>query len=240
VDQCHAALAAVKAALVRIDGAGSTHKVIEWPPAADWPSPWGSCSRRTPLICSDFSLRCCGPRPRRPRRHPRRRLGRRAHRPARPDRLAGGMRVAVRKERPHPGAELRLEDVDGVRITAFATNTVRGQLADLELRHRRRARCGDHIRVAKAFPEPGRLEVPPPARETCCWLPLPSTASGALSFRWPPKSPPGFRCSPAPTTRPAGGSRRSCATGPSLSLRPSPAAEGASGCTCPPGHTGPT
>ena len=33
--------------------------------------------------------------------------------------------------------------------TAFATNTARGQLADLELRHRRRARCDDRIRIAK-------------------------------------------------------------------------------------------
>jgi len=60
-----------------------------------------------------------------------------------------GMRVIVRKERPHPGAQLRFGDVDGMRITAFATNTVRGQLPDLELRHRRRARCEDRIRIAK-------------------------------------------------------------------------------------------
>jgi hypothetical protein len=60
-----------------------------------------------------------------------------------------GMRVIVRKERPHPGAQLRLTDADGHRITAFATNTARGQLADLELRHRRRARCEDRIRNSK-------------------------------------------------------------------------------------------
>ncbi|GAA1658183.1 hypothetical protein GCM10009744_59250 [Kribbella alba] len=60
-----------------------------------------------------------------------------------------GMRVIVRKERPHPGAQLRITDVDGHRITAFATNTARGQLADLELRHRRRARAEDRIRTAK-------------------------------------------------------------------------------------------
>jgi hypothetical protein len=57
-----------------------------------------------------------------------------------------GMRVIIRKERPHPGAQLRLTDIDGHRITAFATNTSRGQLADLELRHRDRARCEDRIR----------------------------------------------------------------------------------------------
>lgn len=64
-----------------------------------------------------------------------------------------GMRVIVRKERPHPGAQLRITDVDGHRITAFATNTPTGgpgaQLPDLELRHRRRARCEDRIRCAK-------------------------------------------------------------------------------------------
>ena len=60
-----------------------------------------------------------------------------------------GMRVIVRKERPHPGAQLRFTDSDGLRLTAFATNTTRGQLADLELRHRRRARCEDRIRTAK-------------------------------------------------------------------------------------------
>jgi hypothetical protein len=60
-----------------------------------------------------------------------------------------GMRVIVRRERPHPGAQLRFDDVDGYRLTAFATNTKRGQLQQLELRHRRRARCEDRIRNAK-------------------------------------------------------------------------------------------
>jgi Transposase DDE domain group 1 len=60
-----------------------------------------------------------------------------------------GMRVIVRKERPHPGAQLRFTDIDGHRVTCFATDARRGQLADLELRHRRRARCEDRIRCAK-------------------------------------------------------------------------------------------
>jgi hypothetical protein len=61
-----------------------------------------------------------------------------------------GIRVIARKERPHPGAQLRITDADGHRVTAFATNTSKGQLADLELRHRRRARAEDRIRCAKA------------------------------------------------------------------------------------------
>ncbi len=68
-----------------------------------------------------------------------------------------GMRVIVRKERPHPGAQLRITvprkrevpPADGLRVTAFATNSTRGQLPDLELRHRRRARAEDRIRAAK-------------------------------------------------------------------------------------------
>jgi hypothetical protein len=59
------------------------------------------------------------------------------------------MRLIVRKERPHPGAQLRFTDIDGHRFTAFATSTQGGQLADLELRHRCRARCEDRIRCAK-------------------------------------------------------------------------------------------
>ena len=60
-----------------------------------------------------------------------------------------GMRVIVRRERPHPGAQLRFTDIGGHRFTAFATDAKTGQLADLELRHRRRARCEDRIRCAK-------------------------------------------------------------------------------------------
>jgi hypothetical protein len=64
-----------------------------------------------------------------------------------------GIRIILRKERPHPGAQLRITDIDGLRITAFATGTPPGgpgtQLAALELRHRRRARCEDRIKTAK-------------------------------------------------------------------------------------------
>src|SRR4051812_25847275 len=64
-----------------------------------------------------------------------------------------GMRIIVRRERPHPGAQLRITDANGWRITGFATNTRPGgsgtQLPDLELRHRRRARAEDRIRSAK-------------------------------------------------------------------------------------------
>ena len=59
------------------------------------------------------------------------------------------MRLIARKERPHPGARLRFTDPGGHRFTCLATDATTGRLADLELRHRRRARCEDRIRAAK-------------------------------------------------------------------------------------------
>ncbi|MFD9865597.1 IS1380 family transposase [Streptomyces alboflavus] len=61
-----------------------------------------------------------------------------------------GIRLIVRKERPHPGAQLRITDADGLRLTAFATNTTGVPIAALELRHRQRARAEDRIRAARA------------------------------------------------------------------------------------------
>jgi hypothetical protein len=60
------------------------------------------------------------------------------------------IRLIVRKERPHPGAQLRITDADGMRITCFATNTLNQPIAGLELRHRLRARAEDRIRAARA------------------------------------------------------------------------------------------
>ncbi|VBA31379.1 hypothetical protein LAUMK35_05003 [Mycobacterium pseudokansasii] len=64
-----------------------------------------------------------------------------------------GTRLILRKERPHPGAQLRFTDADGMRVTAFITDTppgaIAGQLAGLELRHRQHARVEDRIRENK-------------------------------------------------------------------------------------------
>jgi len=64
-----------------------------------------------------------------------------------------GVRLILRKERPHPGAQLTFTDHDGMRVTAFITDTpagvIPGQAAGLELRHRQHARVEDRIREAK-------------------------------------------------------------------------------------------
>lgn len=134
-----------------------------------------------------------------------------------------GMRVIVRKERPHPGAQLRITDVDGHRVTAFATNTPAGgpntQLPDLELRHRRRARCGDRIRIAK---DTGLAALP--LHDST------RTRSGVPSSPWPATSSPGCRPSPYTSTKPDGGNPNGYATGSStcLLIWPEPADESGS------------
>ncbi|CAN5292127.1 IS1380-like element ISMsm3 family transposase [soil metagenome] len=98
-----------------------------------------------------------------------------------------GSRLILRKERPHPGAQLTFADIDGHRVTAILTNTaagiVAGQAGGLELRHRQHARVEDRIREAKAtglrnFPCRGFnenaawLEVILSAVDLVCWTKL--------------------------------------------------------------------
>jgi Transposase DDE domain group 1 len=95
-----------------------------------------------------------------------------------------GSRVLVRRERPHPGAQLRFTDADGHRFTAFITDTKRGgpkrQHADLEVRHRSHARVEDRIRCAKAT---GLRNMPCKGyAQNRVWLELALTAADLLSW----------------------------------------------------------
>ena len=61
-----------------------------------------------------------------------------------------GTRVIARRERPHPGAQLTLFDVDnGFRHQLFITDQTETDIAALELRHRQRAHVENRIRAAK-------------------------------------------------------------------------------------------
>jgi len=60
-----------------------------------------------------------------------------------------GARVIVRRERPHPGAQLSFTDVDGYRFRAILTDQPDPEIAVLERHHRARARVEDHIRNDK-------------------------------------------------------------------------------------------
>jgi hypothetical protein len=61
-----------------------------------------------------------------------------------------GTRAICRREDPHPGAQLSFTDLDGHRFQVFVTDQPEGDIAQLELRHRQRARVEDRIRGAKA------------------------------------------------------------------------------------------
>ncbi|MEE1771801.1 IS1380 family transposase [Streptomyces sp. JV185] len=63
-----------------------------------------------------------------------------------------GTRIIVRRERPHPGAQLSLFDQDeGMRHQVFLTDTpfTSGSAQFLEVRHRQHAAVEDHIRCGK-------------------------------------------------------------------------------------------
>jgi hypothetical protein len=58
-------------------------------------------------------------------------------------------RLIVRRERPHPGAQLSFTDHDGYRFQAILTDQGDEDIAVLERRHRQRARVEDRIRDDK-------------------------------------------------------------------------------------------
>lgn len=95
-----------------------------------------------------------------------------------------GSRLILRKERPHPGAQLTFTDVDGHRVTAILTDTptgtLPGQAAGLELRHRQHARVEDRIRQAKAT---GLRNFPCRAwNENAAWLEVVLTATDLIAW----------------------------------------------------------
>ena len=93
----------------------------------------------------------------------------------------GGMRVLVRRERPHPGADLSLMEAhDGWRYQCVATDTVTGQLAFLEARHRAHAHVEDRVKAVKQTGM-GRF----PSREfaiNAVWLQLAITAADLIAW----------------------------------------------------------
>ena len=60
-----------------------------------------------------------------------------------------GSRVIVRRERPHPGAQLSFTDDDGYRFQAILTDQRDENIATIECRHRQHAHVEDRIRDDK-------------------------------------------------------------------------------------------
>jgi hypothetical protein len=107
-----------------------------------------------------------------------------------------GMRLIVRKERPHPRAQLRFTDSNGMRLTCFVTNTTGTAIAALELRHRQRARAEDRIRAARdtglrnlplhrTAQNQVWLEIVQLALDLLAWMPM--LALTGKARRWEPK-----------------------------------------------------
>jgi len=96
-------------------------------------------------------------------------------------RWPAGMRVLVRRERPHPGAQLdAFEERDGYRYQAIATNTAVGQLAMLDARHRAHARVAGRIRTGK---DTGIGRFPSRAMAiNAAWLELALTAADLIAW----------------------------------------------------------
>jgi Transposase DDE domain group 1 len=60
-----------------------------------------------------------------------------------------GSRLIVRRERPHPGAQLSFTDHDGYRFQAILTDQTDSDIAAIECRHRQHAHVEDRIRDDK-------------------------------------------------------------------------------------------
>lgn len=94
-----------------------------------------------------------------------------------------GVRLICRRERPHPGAQFTIFDEHGYRYTCFLTDQDGNDIAELELRHRGRARVEDSIRAGKdtgmrnlphyAFSHNQTwLEISLIAQDLLCWMKL--------------------------------------------------------------------
>lgn len=178
-----------KKVLIRIDGAGSTKKTLEeeiWSDAG-CPTRWDTRSRPTPRR----TYRVIPEHVWEPLTTPTAPRARERTSPVRP--VCWISRSGRRDAESSSAADvptqglLRFQDVDGYPLTAFATNTTRGQeLADLEVRHRRRARCEDRIRLAKDM---GLQNLPLKTfAQNRIWCQIIALASG--------RSPPGWDCWP--------------------------------------------
>jgi hypothetical protein len=86
-----------------------------------------------------------------------------------------GMRVIVRRERPHPGAQLRFTDIDGHRFTCFVTGTGTGNSPTWNCA----TAAAPAAKTASAAPRT-------PACATCPCTTPPPTRSGSNSSRSPP------------------------------------------------------
>ena len=91
-----------------------------------------------------------------------------------------GSRVIVRRERPHPGAQLSFTDHDGRRFQALLTDQPDTDIAYLEARHRGHARVEDRIKDGK---DTGMAKLPfRDYQMNAVWLELVLIAQDLIAF----------------------------------------------------------
>ena len=144
-----------------------------------------------------------------------------------------GMRVIIRKERPHPGAQLRITDIDGTGSPPSPPTPDQAAPAPSCRTWNCATAGGPAARTGSASPKT-------PACATCRCTTSPRTRSGWPSSRWPARSPRGCKCSPSTSMKPAGGNPNDSACGCSPSPGGSPAPAAAPACTYPPPRPGRT
>ena len=97
-----------------------------------------------------------------------------------PTRGTGWGPSACRRERPHPGAQLKFTDVNGFRFQVFITDEEDKDIAQLETRHRGHARVENRIRCGKAT---GLENLPfHDFMPNCVWLELVLAAQDLIAF----------------------------------------------------------
>lgn len=140
-----------------------------------------------------------------------------------------GMRLIVRRERPHPGRSCGSPITTGWRLTAFVTNASA-------------ARYPSWSYGIAAVPAAKTASTPLKTPHWPTFLCTASTriGSGAPSCNWPASSPPGCRCWPCTSIPPAAGNPNAhgcaCFRSPPASTV-TPAEPGCDSLPAPPGHT---
>jgi hypothetical protein len=91
-----------------------------------------------------------------------------------------GTRAICRRERPHPGAQLKFTDLHGYRFQVLITDQEDEDIVHLEARHRGRARVENRIRCGKAT---GLENLPfHDFMPNCVWLELVLAAQDLIAF----------------------------------------------------------
>ena len=218
--------------LIRTDGAGCTHAFLDWLTGQrlSYSVGFSLPDRHRRPSSTQIPEQVWTPAYDARRPDPRRRLGRRAHRAARPDRLADR------------DAGDRPQRTTAPRRAAAAHRRRRAPDHRVRHQHHRRPAAGPGTAAPpprpRRGPDPDRQGHRPDEPAAARLRPEPDLVRHRR--RWPSSSPPGCRLLALTDQTPDGGNPNGSGSGCSPSPPASPAPAGRSGCTWPTGHPGPS